>query len=117
MLDDVQHPLWQDTAFHKNLQQQLGESYQACVAAVTLTQQTLDRVLAKYGGLGILVDRSLVSLFVRQPGPQITLYVGSLGELKSSQPRQKATRAFSGVPSGLDREAKSFSQNQTLIRQ
>ena len=62
MLDNAQHPLWQDVGFRDELRSQLGESYAACVAAVTLVQQTLDRVIQKYGGLETLVHRSQVSL-------------------------------------------------------
>ena len=61
MFNDNRHPLWQDQTFRDELRSRLGESFNACEAAVTLVQQALRQIIEKYGGLEILVRRSPVS--------------------------------------------------------
>ena len=56
MLDNPwKHHLWHEQIFEHQLTTSLGESFEACLAAVTLVKQTLDYVVSKYGEVGMLL--------------------------------------------------------------
>lgn len=54
------HYLWHEDRFQRQLSSQLGDSFEACVAAISQVKQTLDFVVRKYGGIGMLMTRSKV---------------------------------------------------------
>lgn len=60
MLNEHRHILWRDRDLDTQLRFCLGESFDACVAALRLVQQTLDHAVGKYGGLEMLLTRSKV---------------------------------------------------------
>ncbi len=56
MLSGSQHQhLWRDRRFRERLEAQLGDSFEACVAALTLVKQTLDYLILRYDGVGLLL--------------------------------------------------------------
>lgn len=61
MLNEPQHRLWRDKELDTQLRNCLGESFDACVAALRLVHQTLDYAVSRYGGLEMLLTRSKAS--------------------------------------------------------
>jgi hypothetical protein len=54
MITDHQHPLWWNRDLDEELEARLGDSFRACVSALTLIQEALDRAMEDYGGLNVL---------------------------------------------------------------
>jgi hypothetical protein len=54
MITDRQHPLWWDRDLDERFKARLGDSFRACVSALTLIQEALDRAVKDYGGLNVL---------------------------------------------------------------
>jgi hypothetical protein len=56
MFRSHQHSLWSSPDINDQLEARLGDSCRACVSALQLIQQALDRALKKYGGLNVLTQ-------------------------------------------------------------
>jgi len=57
MIDDLTHPLWQDSNLEDRIRLQLDESYDACISSLFLINQVLAEILKETGTLEILAQK------------------------------------------------------------
>ena len=60
--DPAHHHLWREENFARQLRCQLGEFFEACIAALLLVKHTLDDTMKKYGQVGMLLSQKTVRL-------------------------------------------------------
>jgi hypothetical protein len=95
MLSGSQHQhLWRDGRFRERLEAQLGDSFEACVAALTLVKQTLDYLILRYDGVGLLLRDQVLSIQSMDPIFSSSIRTVSMLTHTFHQQRAKAREAF-----------------------
>lgn len=74
-LSESDHPLWSDLEVEQQLEQYLAESRDACVAAIKLIEERLEKVQEESAGLGLIIahDHEVGTGLLRHEQEPLTL--------------------------------------------
>ena len=76
-LSESNHPLWSDVKVEQQLEQYLAESKDACVAAIQLIEERLEKVQEESAGLGLIIahDHEVGAGLLRHEQEPLTISV------------------------------------------